>query len=179
MNRKQFLSQLLTRENFILADEVEECPICKENYITKTTHSREADRQIRLPCNPNHTVGLRCILTWLRNHNTCPLCRYEFFAAETTCKGMLVELYVERFEGDDDTSASGEESDDMDFRIEGQWTDDEDENMSDNEDSGSEEDEMISDDEDSRSEEDEIMSDDEDSGSEEDEDMTDRDRSRE
>ncbi len=35
--------------------------------------------QIRLPCNPNHVFGSACIATWLKSHNTCPMCRHALF----------------------------------------------------------------------------------------------------
>ena len=57
------------------ADADEECAICQEKYSTPTS----AEYKIQLPCCGKHTMGSKCIETWLRKHNTCPLCRQEFF----------------------------------------------------------------------------------------------------
>ena len=57
------------------ADADEECAICQEKYGTPTS----AEYKIQLPCCGKHTMGSKCIETWLRKHNTCPLCRQEFF----------------------------------------------------------------------------------------------------
>ena len=36
--------------------------------------------EIRLPC--GHSVGSSCIVTWLRDNNSCPACRKTFFPAQ-------------------------------------------------------------------------------------------------
>ena len=51
------------------------CTICLENYIN-------GDDSIALPC--IHIFHATCIKTWLKNQNTCPICKYEikcFFTA--------------------------------------------------------------------------------------------------
>lgn len=57
------------------ADADEECAICQEKYGTPTS----AEYKIQLPCCGKHAMGSKCIGTWLRKNNTCPLCRQEFF----------------------------------------------------------------------------------------------------
>ena len=51
-----------------------DCIICTGNF--------ETEKQVRLPCHREHTVGLDCLRNWLQNHNTCPFCRCEFFPME-------------------------------------------------------------------------------------------------
>ncbi|KAF6241394.1 hypothetical protein HO173_000104 [Letharia columbiana] len=82
MYRQEFLSQLLSTENIVQADGAqEECMICSEVYGTMSTETGKVERQIRLPCDTKHTVGSDCIAKWLEEHNTCPVCRHEFFPA--------------------------------------------------------------------------------------------------
>jgi E3 ubiquitin-protein ligase RNF115/126 len=45
-----------------------ECSVCKENYILNDTISK-------LPC--EHLFHNECSVTWLKMHNTCPVCRKE------------------------------------------------------------------------------------------------------
>ncbi|KAF6235451.1 hypothetical protein HO173_006134 [Letharia columbiana] len=130
MDRKQFVSQLLRRENSVQVEEGQECLICKEEYGARSSETGTAERQIRLPCNPKHTVGSKCITAWLQAHNTCPVCRYEFFPAERSDKERAERLYI-GFADDDDSSDEGEDTDDEYFSDEGGETDDEDENMDD------------------------------------------------
>ena len=142
MNKHQFLSRLLTTSNRVRTHKGQECPICKEEFNTSPSFKNEnTEVQIRLPCNPMHTVGSTCIATWLRDHNTCPICRCEFFPAETRKPEVIEDLYIVDIESDDEGSARGDESEDEDFRYENGETDAEDENMSDEEESASEEDE--------------------------------------
>lgn len=81
MDRHTFLFQILNIENVVQANEGEECLICRERYGTPSSEIGEIERQIRLPCDPKHTVGSSCIATWLQEHNTCPICRHELFPA--------------------------------------------------------------------------------------------------
>ncbi|KAK7321031.1 hypothetical protein VNO77_31133 [Canavalia gladiata] len=54
-------------------DEIEKlshshCPICMEEF-------KVGDRACRLPC--NHTYRSECIIRWLNNNKTCPVCRLQ------------------------------------------------------------------------------------------------------
>ncbi|CAG9313354.1 unnamed protein product [Blepharisma stoltei] len=44
------------------------CPICQDNY-------REEDKIRQMPC--KHDFHDSCLSTWLRMHNTCPICRFQ------------------------------------------------------------------------------------------------------
>ncbi|KAL9067830.1 MAG: hypothetical protein Q9161_006648 [Pseudevernia consocians] len=79
MDKQEFISSLMDTANSVQVEEGEECIICKEEYSTTSSETGEVERKIRLPCNKNHTVGSKCIETWLNEHNTCPICRHEFF----------------------------------------------------------------------------------------------------
>lgn len=82
-NRWSFLDELLCMGNSeklrMEADADEECAICQENYNTPTS----GEYKIQLPCCGKHTMGSKCIETWLCRQNTCPLCRQEFFPANS------------------------------------------------------------------------------------------------
>jgi hypothetical protein len=44
------------------------CTVCQDNLSIGT-------KAMFLPC--GHTFHPDCILPWLKDHNTCPICRYE------------------------------------------------------------------------------------------------------
>ena len=144
MNSKQFLSQLLKPENTVPADGGQECMICQEEYGTRSCDDDTAEKQIRLPCDPKHTVGSNCIVTWLKANNTCPVCRYEFFPKEKKSnidREREIELFVSFLE-DENEDAVDQEGDieDEDFVDGESETEDEDVNMSDEDEGMSDED---------------------------------------
>ena len=47
------------------------CAICHEMILI-------GERAKQLPCNRNHTFHPGCIIEWLQQNLSCPLCRYEF-----------------------------------------------------------------------------------------------------
>lgn len=49
------------------------CVVCQEEF-------QYEDKYIKLPC--NHIYHSDCILPWLKQHNTCPTCRYELESEE-------------------------------------------------------------------------------------------------
>ena len=76
-----FLSELLQKSN-IVSLEGEQCGICLEEYNTPSRETGTSEVAIRLPC--NHIIGSACIATWLKDTNsTCPICRREFFQAQS------------------------------------------------------------------------------------------------
>ena len=71
---QEYLNRLLsTPENRVQG----ECVICLEPYNTLNTTTGIIEAEVRLSC--GHTVGSACIVTWLRDNNSCPLCRESFF----------------------------------------------------------------------------------------------------
>ena len=81
-DRAEFIEQFLRMESSgklrMEADADEECAICQEMYSSPTS----AEYKIQLPCSGKHTMGSKCIEAWLEKHNTCPVCRQEFFPAD-------------------------------------------------------------------------------------------------
>ena len=51
-----------------LDNDKKKCTICLENYVN-------GDESIALPC--IHIFHATCIKTWLKNQNTCPICKFE------------------------------------------------------------------------------------------------------
>ncbi|ETV93221.1 hypothetical protein H310_12817 [Aphanomyces invadans] len=49
-------------------DDKHDCAVCKDVYELK-------EEAIRLPC--SHDFHTDCIMPWLKQHNSCPVCRYE------------------------------------------------------------------------------------------------------
>ena len=74
-----FLSQLLTTENRVDSKDDAHCFVCLQTYGT-LTDTGAIECEIHLPC--NHRLGSMCAFTWLKSHNTCPICRHAFFPAQ-------------------------------------------------------------------------------------------------
>ena len=74
-----FLSELLRMQNSVHS-EGESCAVCLEKYGTLSRETGTIEVAIRLPC--NHLIGSGCITTWLKENNSCPICRREFFPAQ-------------------------------------------------------------------------------------------------
>ena len=74
-----FLHELLQAHNTVHI-KGERCGICLEGYRTLSRETGNIEVGIRLPC--NHSVGSACIAIWLKDNNTCPICRREFFQAQ-------------------------------------------------------------------------------------------------
>jgi hypothetical protein len=55
-------------EIFIQDNIDDTCSICMESY-------KEKKEQISLPC--KHIYHKDCVMTWLKNNNTCPYCRLQ------------------------------------------------------------------------------------------------------
>ena len=73
-NLNQTLSQLLSNsENRIQSQKGDECIICYREYNTLDPSTGAMECEIRLPC--NHSIGSVCLVTWLREGNSCPMCR--------------------------------------------------------------------------------------------------------
>ena len=54
---------------------------CHEEVGSLSSETGIIECLIRLPC--NHLVGSHCIAIWLHDNNTCPVCRREFFPAQS------------------------------------------------------------------------------------------------
>ncbi|CDK27380.1 unnamed protein product [Kuraishia capsulata CBS 1993] len=48
------------------------CPICASEFLEDPY-----PLLVRLPCHKNHVFDLECATSWLKEHNTCPICRTE------------------------------------------------------------------------------------------------------
>lgn len=83
MDRQTFLAKLLESKNTIpVGKGWQHCHICKEKFVDHSDGAEEPEKQVHLPCHKKHTMGTACIIKWLEQHNTCPLCREELFPAE-------------------------------------------------------------------------------------------------
>ena len=56
------------------------CLFCLNKTGTICQDTGLIEVQLRLPC--GHSYGSRCIAAWFKDHNSCPLCKQEFFPAQ-------------------------------------------------------------------------------------------------
>ena len=102
MDRQTFLTKLLESKNVVrLGKGWSHCSICKEKFGDQSDGIGEPEVQVSLPCHKRHTMGSYCIIKWLEQHNTCPICRQELFPAEVAEDG-----------GDEDDEDDEEDEDD-------------------------------------------------------------------
>ncbi|KAI9126615.1 hypothetical protein K1719_002211 [Acacia pycnantha] len=52
------------------------CSVCLEE-ITPSNKEEEKEGAVRIPKPCGHVYHHNCIIKWLSNHHTCPLCRYK------------------------------------------------------------------------------------------------------
>lgn len=77
-SRREYLTALSAN----LPQEQTICSIClqptvpKEDVASKCAHDRVEHSVI---VHDNHVLGYKCIQVWLREHNSCPICRKELF----------------------------------------------------------------------------------------------------
>lgn len=55
------------------------CPICSEDYI-------EGHKELILPC--QHLFHEECVMPWLKDKKTCPMCRFEITDSASTIKEL-------------------------------------------------------------------------------------------
>lgn len=76
-----FLNELLQTTNSVQSDDQDrDCVICLQETGTMNRDTGFIELQLRLPC--SHIVGSGCITIWLKENNSCPLCRREFFPTQ-------------------------------------------------------------------------------------------------
>lgn len=76
-----FLHELFQPSNLVQSDIQErKCDICLQETGNMSRQTGLVELLVRLPC--SHMVGSGCIGVWLKDHNTCPLCRREFFPTQ-------------------------------------------------------------------------------------------------
>ncbi len=103
-----FFTQILRTESTVQPDG-ESCCICLQQYGTIFPESGFVEIEVRLPC--NHAFGSACILRWLQNSNTCPICRETFIPPEHRPSSEPAIYDSQEANGDD---FFGDDSDDFD-----------------------------------------------------------------
>lgn len=89
---QQLLDQIITIGNVVTAslvasllqvrsDSDHSCCICLQEIGTLSPETGIIEHETRLP--RSHLIGSACIARWLNSNNTCPVCRQEFFPAES------------------------------------------------------------------------------------------------
>eukprot|EP01016_Furgasonia_blochmanni_P009967 TRINITY_DN1417_c0_g1_i4.p1 TRINITY_DN1417_c0_g1~~TRINITY_DN1417_c0_g1_i4.p1 ORF type:complete len:198 (-),score=11.48 TRINITY_DN1417_c0_g1_i4:285-878(-) len=63
---------------------MEECTVCREEF-------KEAEEVREMPC--KHIFHGECLLTWLREKNSCPTCRYELPTEDSDQYNWCVVLF--------------------------------------------------------------------------------------
>lgn len=58
----------LTKEKLLSFGSENTCPVCKEDFVVGTS-------MMDLPC--SHYYHEECLMPWLTQHDSCPICRYE------------------------------------------------------------------------------------------------------
>ncbi|KAL0491739.1 RNG1L [Acrasis kona] len=66
----------------------EACSVCIEDYELE-------EQLIQLPC--EHIFHKHCIVPWIKEHNTCPTCRYELPLSDPEAERERVKRMNERF----------------------------------------------------------------------------------
>jgi len=94
-----FVCPALASEAQEVKEEHVQCSICFEDIDTGGTiatlqqiRSVPDNSAVRLPCPGGHLYHKTCILKWLRNHHSCPLCR-----AHVSARGVRFRDYNPRF----------------------------------------------------------------------------------
>lgn len=106
-----FLNELLQTANSVPSDDQNrDCVICLQETGTMSRDTGLIELQLRLPC--RHIVGSGCITTWLRENNSCPLCRREFFPSQPRSYFEHDEL-----ESEDEDDGDQEDENQVDFEI--------------------------------------------------------------
>ena len=75
-----FLHELLQTSNSVQSDTQDHCVICLQETGAMSPETGFIELMLRLPC--NHLVGSGCIAMWLKENNSCPICREVFFPAQ-------------------------------------------------------------------------------------------------
>ena len=114
---ENFLDQLLQDPNNIRPNG--DCVICMEETGKPNRETGCVELQLRLPC--SHVAGSDCLRTWLREHNSCPICRREVFPTQ---RRVLHGMWPDGESESESESDSDSESDD-DFDEEQRSDDDE------------------------------------------------------
>ena len=76
-----FLDELF-HVNQVLSENPDDrnCVVCLREIGIMNRDTGFTESRLRLPC--AHIIGSGCLITWLKESNTCPICRREFFPAQ-------------------------------------------------------------------------------------------------
>ena len=69
---ERFVEQLPKIPKASLDEADQHCSICQEDFESQTSNS-QSEHAVKLRC--THVFGSECIKTWVRSHNSCPVCR--------------------------------------------------------------------------------------------------------